>query len=286
MLIQCSAWRLSALFERPESTVPILSEVTQFLNDVAPVSLAEDWDNVGLLIGNDQTEVSTILTCLTLTPDVAAEAIGRKAQLVVSHHPLLFRPVQRLTAESVEGRMLLDLIGARVAVYSPHTGYDSAAEGINRQLAETLELTQVGVLRPIAGETRGITEVGGGRFGQLPKTVTLADFNRLVKQRLGIQYLQFVGRPDMQVARVAIACGSAAEFLRDAQKQGCHVLLTGEARFHACLEARALGMGLVLAGHYATERPAMERLAERLSERFPDLVVQASQNEADPVQWD
>lgn len=276
----------SADFLKGKNSVQILSDVVEYLNEIAPLSLAESWDNVGLLVGDDRAEVSSVLTCLTLTPDVAAEAIDCQAQLVVSHHPLLFRPVQRLTAETVEGRMLLDLIAARIAVYSPHTGYDSAVEGINRQLAEALGLTEIGVLRPVGDALPDKPETGSGRFGKLPAAMSLADFHRLVKQQLKIERLQFVGPLDMRIERIAIACGSAAEFLPDAHRRGCQLLLTGEARFHACLEARALGMALVLAGHYATERPAMERLAERLAEHFPDLSVQASQTETDPVQWD
>ena len=90
----------------------------------------------------------------------------------------------------------------------------------------------------------------------------------------------------MKVKRIGIACGAAAEFLRDAHCHDCQVLLTGEARFHACLEARALGMGLILPGHYATERPAMEQLAELLQQKFTQLTTWASQKETDPLQWD
>ncbi len=259
-----------------------ISQVAALLKELAPPELAEEWDNVGLLVGDEDADVSAVMTCLTLTPDVADEAIRRAAQLVVSHHPILFRPVQRLTAQMPEGRMLLDLIAAGIAVFSPHTGYDSAAEGINQQLAELLELNDVTALRPQPPDEGSL---GGGRCGNLPASMTLAGFNQLVKQRLGISRVQYVGDETAAIQRVGIACGSAAEFTADARLQGCQALLTGEARFHACLEARSAGIALVLAGHYATERPAIERLAKVLADRFGELTVWASQTESDPVGW-
>ena len=132
------------------------------------------------------------MTCLTLTPDVAKEAARRHAQLIVSHHPILFRPVQQITAGDSEGQMILGLVEAGIAVYSPHTAYDSARDGVNQQLAELFGLTRIDVLRNIdvsaqqplpADETHG-----AGRCGDLTHPMPLSDFNDLVKQRLGILF--------------------------------------------------------------------------------------------------
>lgn len=266
----------------------ILDEVVRFLSEFAPVELAEDWDNTGLLVGQHSDSVTSIMTCLTLTPDVAEEAVSKRASLVVTHHPILFRSVKKLTDETSEGRMLLSLIRAGVAVYSPHTSYDSADEGVNRQLAASLNLTDVQPIRPEEFETDSRLSnepIGAGRFGDLPDEVSLTDFVDLVKQALNIDHTWFVGEQSARIRRVGIACGAAAEFMGDAARYGCHVLLTGEARFHACLEARTRGVALVLPGHYPTERPAMEHLAKRVGRQFPDLTVWASEVETDPVQW-
>jgi len=266
-----------------------VKDVVAFLRGFAPEELAEDWDNVGLLVGAGGDDVSSVLTCLTLTPDVAAEAIERRVQLVVTHHPVLFRGVQRITDATSEGRMLLDLIRASVCVYSPHTSHDSASEGVNQQLADALELSDVRPLR-LRGETTDGAETdpsaaGAGRFGDLRTAISLAEFVEQVKAALGIEHTWLVGDTAASVRRVGIACGAAAEFMHDAADAGCEVLLTGEARFHACLEARTLGIALVLPGHYATERPAMENLAETLRKQFAELTVRASEVESDPVQW-
>ncbi len=265
-----------------------IAEIQDYLANLAPPDLAESWDNVGLLTGDPAQKVDQILTCLTLTPDVAAEAISAGVDLIICHHPILFRPVQQITSTSVEGKMLLDLIQSKIAVYSPHTSYDSAARGINWQLAQLLGLEQIGILRPVTSQTEPSDEAerGAGRFGTLSAELSLAQLNQLIKQALRISSLQFVGDPALRIRRIGIACGAAAEFLNDAHRCGCQALLTGEARFHACLEARALGMGLILPGHYATERPAMEQMATLLQEQFPKLKIGASQQETDPLQWD
>ena len=113
----------------------LLEDVCRFLNEFAPPRLAEDWDNVGLLVGDATRPVSKIMTCLTITPGSAAEAVSEHADLIVTHHPLPFRPLKRLTTETVPGRLLLQLIEASIAIHSPHTAFDSAAAGINQRLA-------------------------------------------------------------------------------------------------------------------------------------------------------
>jgi dinuclear metal center YbgI/SA1388 family protein len=376
--------------------VPTVADLVAFLERFAPLELAEEWDNVGLLAGDRARETSRVLTCLTLTSDVAHEAIRGQAGLIVTHHPILFRPVQRLTADDPEGRMLLGLIAAGIAVYSPHTAYDSAPDGINQQLARSLGLTHVEPLRslpvsgkckivcfvprshlaavqdavwsagagvigeyarcsfvldgtgtfegsaaaqPAVGQAQRLESVaearlevvcpeelvsealrrlrqahpyeepacdvyplkdelnrrGAGRMGLVAPTggdkpgtaggISLADFVALVKSKLAVSDVPFVGDRLQPVSRVAIACGSGGEFLRAAASRRCDVLLTGEARFHACLEAQTAGIALVLAGHYATERPAMEYLAGVLSREFPGISARASQVERDPLQW-
>lgn len=365
----------------PTNTV---ASVSRFLERFAPTDLAEDWDNVGLLVGDPDRNVQRVMTCLTLTPDVAAEAISERADLVVTHHPVLFKPTQRLVASDPQSRMLMDLIAARVAVYSPHTAYDNDAAGINQQLAESLGLVDIEPLKPGQGVVRSVIvafvpkehlsavqqavwNVGGGqigeysecsfhtegtgtfrgsldshptvgqpgrleqvhearleitcserclpaalkalyeahpyeepavdvyklesplgggagRLGNLANELSLDEFLSLVREKLGYQELQAVPPASGRVRRVGIVCGSGGEFLRQAIRRGCDLFLTGEARFHAALEARAAGIGLLLAGHYQTERPALERLADRMAAELPGLETWASRVERDPLQ--
>jgi len=259
--------------------MPTIKTVAAFLENLAPLQLAEDWDNVGLLVGDPGGEVSRVMTCLTITPPTAAEAVDAKAELIVAHHPIPFQPVRRLTTETTTGRLLLELIAARIAVYSPHTALDSAREGINRQLAAGLGLRGIS---PLAPRDEG---PGAGRWGWLEAPLTLAEVARRVKEFLSIEQMQMVGRPEQPVRTLAVACGAAGEFLDAAREAGCDGMLIGETRFHTCLEAEAAGIGLLLPGHFASERFALESLSETLARQFPQLQVWASRQERDPIRW-
>ena len=253
-----------------------LTHVLAQLERLAPLSLAESWDNVGLLLGGGQAaedrDLSRIMTCLTLTEDVVAEAIASQVDLIVTHHPILFRPIQRLTENTPAERVLCELIRRRIVVYSAHTAYDNAPVGINQQLAESLQLEEIRPLRATAG-----------RFGRCAGGETLDSVGGRLKLLLATDCLQIVGVPDQPVQGVAIACGAADEFLMDARQAGCDLFITGEARFHTAIEARAVGIGLILTGHYASERTGIERLATQLSELCPQLQIWPSRSECDPL---
>jgi dinuclear metal center YbgI/SA1388 family protein len=366
--------------------MPTVAAIAEFLEAFAPTHLAADWDNVGLLLGEQSTAVERLLTCLTVTPAVVAEAVAEQAQLIVTHHPVLFRGVKRLTDAQPEGRMLLDLIRHGVAVYSPHTAFDNTRDGINEQLAGKLGLTDVRPLRrrneapqckvvvfvpdkdlgkvsdalfaagagrigeysecsyrlsgtgtflgsaaskPTIGERGRREEVsewrlevvcpearveamvmalrqahsyeepafdvyplrpapsprGDGRLGSLSQPAALGDVARRLKDGLGCGPVQLVGDANRLVQRVAIVCGAGGEMMMDALRRRADVFLTGEMRFHDYLAAQAQGLALLLPGHYATERFAVEELARRLQARWPDLHAWSSRRESDPVSW-
>ena len=265
------------------NSLPMLTvaSVATFLDDISPRRLAAEWDNVGLLIGDASRPVHKIMTCLTVTPESAAEAIVEKADLIVTHHPLLFRAVKKLTANNIEGQVLLDLIEARIAVFSSHTAFDSARTGINQRLAEGLRLTNI---KPLEADTND-GAIGTGRIGQAGDAATLSDVASRLKTFLNLPGVHVVGDPQMKMQSVAVACGSAGELLDAGARAGCQCFVTGEARFHTCLEAHARGIGLILAGHFASERFAMERLAELLVKEFSEARVWASRAERDPIRW-
>jgi len=153
-----------------------ISAVLKALSTIAPLELAEEWDNVGLIVGRLGDEIERVMTCLTLTPDVAQEAVEKKIEMIVAHHPIIFRPRQQITNDTTEGALLLQLIQANIAVYSPHTAYDSAKQGVNAQLAELFELQNVEPIRPIAQEFMKrfptLDGLGSGRIGDLPEPIT------------------------------------------------------------------------------------------------------------------
>lgn len=256
-----------------------VADVIAFLEKLAPPILAEDWDNVGLLVGRRGVAVQKVITCLTLTPDVAEEAVRQGVQLIVSHHPVLFRGAKSITDGTTEGRMLMQLIEHGVAVYSPHTCFDSAALGVNQQLALAFGLEEIASMRP----GKHVEGLGSGRIGQLAEPAPLPDFLESVSSAIGANYVEFSGASDATVSRVGVACGSGGEFLEDAVQLGCDTFVTGEARFHSALEARSLGLNLILLGHYSSERPAVEQLADAISAEFPEFQSLPSQVETDPL---
>jgi dinuclear metal center YbgI/SA1388 family protein len=264
--------------------MPNVGDIAAALEQIAPLAAAEEWDNVGLLVGDRSRSVSRLMTCLTITPSTAAEAIADHAEMVVVHHPLLFRPITRITADDTIGRLLWELIGAEISVYSAHTAFDSATVGINQQWAEWLQLRNVEPLiaRPMSASTGEVQ--GAGRYGNFPAPTTLGELVDRVKERFALESVRFVGDAGARLQRVAVACGSGGSFLEAARVNACDCLITGEANFHACLAAEAEGVALVLCGHYASERFAMESLAAELSLKFTDVNVWASRREQNPIQ--
>lgn len=269
-----------------------LTDVVEFLEGFAPTALAADWDNVGLLLGDRNATVSTVMTCLTVTPEVVAEAIETGVEMIVTHHPMPFRSLKKITTDTIVGRMILDLNRHRINVYSPHTAFDSTAGGINDLISERLGLGDVVPLKPFSADDPRVesgdldpSRIGVGRRGNLPQSLSAGDFGRLLKDRFGIAAVKHCGNSDRIVSRIGIACGSAGEFLVDAQQAGCDAFVTGETSFHGCLEAIASGTELFLLGHYGSERFAVEILAEKLADRFVGLTVFASRRERDPVRY-
>jgi dinuclear metal center YbgI/SA1388 family protein len=258
-----------------------VADVNDFISQLAPPELAEDWDNTGLLVGDPAASVRRIMTCLTITPESAGEAIERAADVIITHHPLPFRPLNRLTTSSTAGRLLIQLIRANIAIISPHTAFDSAASGINQMLAEKYGLQDV---KPLVMASEMEPAIGAGRCGVMPGTITLTALLERSKSIFGIPLIRFVGAREKPVSRIALACGSGGSFLERAAEAGCDTMITGEASFHTCLEAKSVGMGLVLLGHHTSERFALETLAGRLQGRFAGVETWCSESEVDPVQ--
>ena len=255
-----------------------VSDICDFMNQFAPLELAESWDNSGLLVGDPLQDIERVMTCLTMTPETVSEAVKRKANMVVSHHPLPFRAQKSITTRTTEGILIRELIRADISLYCSHTPFDAAEQGINQQLADTLGLVSVLPL-----EISPTEKVGGmGRFGELPLAITLLDLLETVKMSLDLSQVRYVGDLDNPVKRVALCSGAGGDLLAAAKKFQCDTFLTGETNFHTQLEARACGMNLVLMTHFACERFACVNLAETLQKQFSELEVWAAE-ETEPV---
>ncbi|MBR1560094.1 MAG: Nif3-like dinuclear metal center hexameric protein [Clostridia bacterium] len=227
-----------------------VKDMMALLLPLAPVEDAEEWDNVGLLAGREASEVEAVLCALDLTEAVVDEAVRRGAQMIVTHHPILFRGRKHLREDDAEGRMLCKLIRADLALYAMHTNYDNACPGVNDALAAALGLSDAEVVERCVRV--GATDAG-----------TFGAFADRVERALGGPVRRF-GDLDKPIKRVAVVGGSGGDYLSAAMAAGADAFVTGEISYHRALDAACDGLCVVEAGHAATERPGILALADAL----------------------
>lgn len=259
-----------------------LRDVLAFLQTLAPSELAEEWDNVGLLLApTEQAEIERALLTIDLTEPVLAEAVALKTQLIVAYHPPIFKGVRRLTRASAGERILVDALRSGIFVYSPHTALDAAQGGINHWLAGLLG---PGAGRPIIPHVSG-NGLGAGHAVELQAPVDLGAALDLIRKGLGLAYLRVAtaerhrrGEPIRTLAVCAGSGGSVFERLGPVD-----LLLTGEMRHHDVLARVAEGTSVVLTEHTNSERGYLPVLAVRMARALPGLEVVLSQVDRDPL---
>lgn len=249
-----------------------IGDFYEAVNQIAAFSAAESWDNPGLLIGSKKMRVRGALLALDVTDAVLAEARLLDANLIITHHPVIFPSIKNIDAESLIYRLIVE----RISVISAHTNLDTAAGGVNDALAETLGLQNI---RPL----ESAENPGFGRIGELPQALSPDVFAAFVKERLhagGVRYT--AGR---EISAAAVCGGSGAALWRDALQQGAQALVTSEVKHHMLLESHRAGFTLIDAGHYATEAVAIEPFARQLSRLLPNAALTVSKAGADPARY-
>ena len=257
-----------------------LNSILNVLQQLAPLEFAESWDNVGLLVGNRNREITRAMTCLTLTATTLDEAIREKVELVISHHPIPFKPLSKITDDTTTGRLLLQAIEAGIAIYSPHSAWDNAKTGINQQLAIILGLDMVKPLQPFMPSVSSDESLGFGRYGRLSTPLTIGSVMERIRVALPMIRCRHTHGTDHRISKIGIVCGSGGSMLGLLARRGCDAMLTGETTYHQCLEAESLGIAVLMIGHHASESFAMTDLALQLQSLLPHLQVTTSQLEA------
>ena len=243
-----------------------VNDLVELLEELMPSNLAEDWDNVGLMLGRKGKAVKKILLALDLSKEVVEQAVAQKIDLIITHHPAIFKKLKRVVDNDWQQDLLLTLAENGIAVYSAHTNLDCVSTGVNDVLAKLLKLEDTEVL----DDSNGL-----GRIGVVEET-SLTEYAQVVKTALKADYV-VIGDAGKKVHRVAVCGGAGSDLIDLALAKGADTLVTGDVKYNSAQQAVFSGLNIIDAGHQPTELPVLEKLADRLSlrlvERDMDVVV-------------
>ena len=243
-----------------------VKDIFNHLNNLADVKLAEKWDNVGLMLGNYNNEVSRVLVCLDVTTNVVEEAIANNVNLIVSHHPLIFKPLKNIDyTTDFKSRIIRNLIKNDISVISFHTNLDSATLGLNDYLAKVLKLNEIQVLfEHSLDNTAGL-----GRIGKLNKPMKLSDFITYIKNCFSLETVSAVIGDEKEISTIALLGGSGADFIYTLPE--VDVYLTGDVGYHAALDAIEMKKNIIDVGHFS-ENLVKDLLLDYISELNVEVI--------------
>ena len=256
-----------------------VSDILALLEKVAPSHLAESYDNVGHIVGRGNSSVTKVLVALDITGSVIEEAKSWGAELIVSHHPVIFGERKRITDADITGELVLRLCESRINAICMHTNLDSASGGVNDILAKKLGITVEGIVDPFED---GIS--GGGRYGEISEEKSLGDFLKTVCSALSTKGARFHDAK-IPVRRVAVGGGSCGDYVTSAKRLGCDTLVTADVKHNQMLDAAHIGINVIDAGHFATEDVVCPYLENLISDNFGDLEIRIAEADSDCTQY-
>ena len=254
-------------------------DICRAIEDFAPLALQESYDNAGLQVGNADSVVSAVLLCLDVTEETIREAKDRNCNLIVSHHPLIFRGLKNLTGADQTQRIVIEALREGIAIYSAHTNLDSTIEGVSYEMAHQLNLKHLEVLVP-SEHDKGI---GLGIVGYYDVPVPQLEFLRKVKETFAVKALRYSGQTQrLVVKKVALCGGSGASFLPEALKCNADAYLSGDFKYH---DYTSYGLDLLIAdiGHHESELCSRRILSRIIREAFPECVIYFAETESNPI---
>lgn len=245
------------------------------VENIAPLSLQEPWDNSGLQIRAGNNEISKVLIALEINERVIDEAIGCGADMILTHHPLIFGELKRVDSNDIIGNHIVKLIRRGISVYSSHTPFDKCIGGNNDYLGRILGIEDIS---PMPGDESAIC-----RVGTLPQPMTCLDFIEHASRTLKIEknFFNFAGIPDDEILKVGWCTGAGSEYLDTAVAAGCDIFVTGDVKYHTAQHARDLGMNVLDCGHYGTEYIFCENMRAKL-DKFYNLDIIQSRADINP----
>jgi len=236
----------------------LVDDVINVIEKFAPLDLAEDWDNSGWQINLGNKEANNVLVCLSLTPAVLQQAINNKCDLIIAHHPLIFKEFKKVKYETVTQKLIVDCIKNNIQVYSAHTNLDCAEGGVNDTLCEKLGLIDIQTKDKFI------------KIAKLPENLNLDAFILKLKISLNSPKIKIINPSNIQtIEKVALCCGSGSEFLNELTD--VDAFITGDVRYHTALEVK--DMVLIDAGHFETEKIILQTLKNLLHSVAPEIIV-------------
>lgn len=255
-----------------------VKDIAAVIEEFAPKNLQESYDNAGLQVGDPMSEVSAVMLCLDVTDDVIKEALERECNMIVSHHPLIFRGLKSLTGADMTQKLVMEALRKGISVYSAHTNLDSVWDGVSHEIARRLDVKDLEVLDPQPTNPKaGLGVVGN--IKPLPKI----EFLRKVKNTFNVSALRYSAHsPSVVVRRVAVCGGSGASLISTAVKAKADILVTGDVKYH---DFTTYASEIIIAdiGHYESELCAREILSRVIRDRFHDTPVYFSDSESNPI---
>lgn len=253
-----------------------VKDIAAAIEEFAPKGLQESYDNTGLQVGNPEMEVDAALLCLDVTEDILEEAIERHSNLIISHHPLLFKGLKEISGVTPEQRIVIKAIKNNVAIYSAHTNLDSAWEGVSHEIAHMTGMTDAKVLEPKTPDT------GLGVIGNVTPTPKI-EFLRKIKKIFEVKCLRYSAQsPQLVVRKVAVCGGSGSSLIPAAIAAKADVILTGDLKYH---DFTSYADKIILAdiGHFESELCTKKIFSRIIREKYPDFVTYFAENEENPI---
>lgn len=244
-------------------------KIISILKEQAPEHYACDWDNVGLLVGDTQKEVHTIYIALDATDETIEEAVAAGADMLLTHHPMIFKGLKKINTEDFIGKRVMSLIQADMAYYAMHTNFD--VKGMAELAAERIHLQDVCVLEATCEDEQGLQ--GIGKVGMLSDRMEVKECAELVKQAFHLEQVKVFGNLQQSVTKAAISPGSGKSVIGAALKSGAQVLITGDIDHHEGIDSAAQGMAVIDAGHYGIEKIFLPYMKQYLEKNTEGLII-------------
>ncbi|MBW2515824.1 MAG: Nif3-like dinuclear metal center hexameric protein [Deltaproteobacteria bacterium] len=263
-----------------------VAQIIDIMDRLVPPWLAEEWDNVGLQVGDPQLPVQRIWIALDPGAEVIEAACKNKVDLLITHHPLIFRPLKSIDFGTPGGSIIQMAARHQLAIFAAHTNFDIVSDGVNDILAKRLGLKNVEILRPIKVEARAQKEEGSsataeelaygiGRIGILDRPSSLKALISMVKKKLQLKFVKVAGDLKMKISRVALCSGSGSSLVPAFLTSEADVYISGDIHYHNARDAESVHRAIIDIGHFASEHLMVEALARRLEQRISDAGMSA-----------